>query len=134
MKRLFNLRNTLILLGLILSGVGIIYFATEFIDRLSDWGRVASLGLLATIFVALGRHFETLPEGGELLERKGWHWLRLPTVLYVLGLLAGLTGVIVFLGIDEVDRLVKAAVAILGGLLLILWAAKRYEEEHEAPE
>lgn len=127
----FNLRNVLILLGIIISGIGIVYFATTFIDRLSDWGRVLSLLLLTVIFVALGRHFEEGPDAGLLVERRGWRWLRIPTALYLLGLLATLTGILVFLGIEDLDPVFKALGAVAIGLGLILWAARRFAPPNE---
>lgn len=130
----FNLRNILLLLGIILTGTGIVFFATTFIERLSDWGRVAALLLLAVVVIALGRHFETTERSAVLIEKKGWRWLRVPTTLYLLGLLATFTGAIVFFGIDSVGRLVKAGVAIGVGLGVILFTARRFDADHGGPD
>lgn len=121
----FNFRNMLILIGIIITAVGIIYFATVFIDRISDWGRLASTVLLVVVFVSLGLHFETGPEGRRG-HGEGWTWLRVTTALYVLGLLSALVAVVVFLTMDAIDRVVKVLVTILFGLALILVAAKRF--------
>lgn len=122
----FNFRNMLILIGITITAVGIIYFSTEFIDRISDWGRLASVVLLVVIFVSLGAHFESGPESGGLVDRSGWRWLRVTTALYVLGLISALTAVIVFLTMEDIDRIVKVLVTIALGLALIMIAAKRY--------
>lgn len=126
-RTVFHLRNVLVLTGIVVAGVGIIYFASEFIDRLSPWTRVASLVLLAVMCTSLGRHFETRGEGTELVDRRGWRWLRVTTALYVLGLLSALSSVIAFLGLDDVDRLVKAAVAIAVGLGIVVFGARRFD-------
>lgn len=118
----WNMRNLLILVGILVTSIGLIYFATEFIDRISDWGRLASMVLLAILFVALGAHFETAPDAHDA----AWPWLRVTTALYVLGLVASVVAVFVFLTIDEVDRMLKVLLTILFGLGLILLAARRY--------
>ncbi len=127
-KRIFHLRNVLVLVGIVITGVGIIYFASEFIHRLSDWGRVSSLVLLGIVLLSVGRWFE-LTGQGEIVEKEGWRWFRIPTALYLLAILSLLTAVIAFLAIDRVDRLVKAAVAILVGLTVLILGASRIREE-----
>ncbi|MGQ0536145.1 MAG: hypothetical protein ACT4PT_08740 [Methanobacteriota archaeon] len=122
---LFNFRNVLIVLGIVIVTVSIIYFATQFIDKLSQWGRVIDLVLLTVILVALGRHFEESLPATELIEHPKWRWVRVTTALYLLALVATITGVIVFLNIDGVPRLVKVFGAMLLGLALIFVAARR---------
>lgn len=123
---IFHLRNVTVLIGLLVAGVGVVYFATEFMDRISPWGRLVSLVLLAVVFTALGRHYEA-HEPREPARRGGWRWLRVPAALYVLGLLAAFVAVIVFLGLEGVDRLVKAGVAVAVGLLLVVYGARRFD-------
>jgi len=119
-----NVRNVLVLLGIIITTAGLIYFATEFVDLISDWGRFLSLGLLTVIFVSLGLHFD---QGGasEVIGTAGWRWLKVTNALYVLGAIGALSTVIAFFSIDELDRLWKVLGAIFGGLALILVAARR---------
>lgn len=128
--RIFHLRNVVLLVGVVVATIGTIYFAAELHDRISDAGRVASLLLLGLVYGGLGHHFQDEREG-LLVEKKGWRWLRVSTVLYGLGILAAGTSIFVFLGIDALDRLVKAAIVIALGLALILLAANRLTEPDE---
>ncbi len=128
---LFHFRNILIFLGILVTAVGIVYFAVEFVDRLSEWGRVASLALLTAIFVALGVGFESEEDSGELVAAPGLRWLRVTSALYVIGLTSAFTTVVVFLGIDDLDPLVKLATTLVLGLGLILWAARRWPRKQD---
>lgn len=126
----FNFRNTLILLGIIITTVGLIYFATEFTDIISEWGRTISLGLLTVIYVSLGLHFARTTESDALVQRPGWGWLRVATALYLLGLVGGFSTVMSFLFIDEIDRVWKVLSTILLGLVLIVVAARFFGRRH----
>jgi hypothetical protein len=120
-----NLRNVLVLLGIIVTTAGLVYFATEFVDLISEWGRFVGLGLLTVMFVALGVHFNEARDEGELVGSRGWRWLKVTNALYVLGAIGAFSTVLAFFGIDELDRLWKVLITILGGLALILVAARR---------
>ena len=123
-RRTMHFRNVVILLGILVTSAGIIYFSTEFIDRISEWGRLASMLLLTTFFVALGLHFEQQGERDELSARPGWRWLRVGTALFILGLVSGFIAAVVFLSMDDIDRVVKVLVTIGAGLAMILVAAR----------
>lgn len=125
-----NLRNVLVLLGIIITTAGLVYFATEFVDLISEWGRFASLGLLTVVFIALGAHFTQSGDATEIVGTHGWRWLRVTNALFVLGAIGTLATVIAFFTIDDVDRIYKVLFAILGGLALILVAARRKRLEH----
>lgn len=127
-RTVFNLRNVLLLAGVLVASIGTIYFATEISNRVSEWGRVVSLLLLSVVYGALGHHFETTGRSGVVLDKKGWRWLRVTSVLYLLGILAAGASIVVFLGIDAIDRLLRAAIVIVFGLGLILFAASRFED------
>lgn len=127
-----NVRNVLVLLGIIVTTAGLIYFATEFVDLISDWGRFLSLGLLTTLFVALGVHFDRSPEASELIGHEGWRWLKVTNALYVLGAIGALSTTIAFFAIDELDRIWKVLGAIFGGLALILAASRRWKRVDRA--
>lgn len=118
-----NAHNVLVLLGIIVTVVGIVYFATEFIDRLSNWGKLAILALLTGAFIALGAGFEDA-SGGRLFSSPRLRWARLPTALYLIGAVGGLVTVIFFVGMDEVDKRVKILGTIAVGLSLIFLAAR----------
>jgi len=120
----WSVRNLLLLIGIAVTSIGLVYFATEFVDRISDWGRFLAMVLLTVLFVALGAHFESGPEAGAAAG--AWPWLRATTALYVLGLVSAVVGVFVFLTMDAVDRAVKVLATLLLGLGLILVAARRY--------
>jgi len=120
-----NLRNVLVLLGIIITTAGMIYFAFEFVDLISEWGRFVSLALLTTVFVSLGAHFNQDADASELLAARGWRWLKVTNALFVLGAIGALSTVIAFFAIDDLDRIWKVLAAILGGLGLILVAARR---------
>ena len=128
-----NLRNVLVLLGIIITTAGLVYFATEFVDLVSEWGRFASLALLTVIFVSLGVHFDGQPEQTELVGRHGWRWLKVTNALYMLGAIGALSTVIAFFVIDDLDRIWKVLGAILGGLALILFAAQRFGKRRASP-
>lgn len=123
----FHLRNVILFLGVIITTVGLIYFATAFSDLISDWGRVASLVLLTVIYVSLGLHFAQNVDDDALIDRPGWKWVRVATALYILGLVAAFSAVISFLVIDELSRITKVIVTILFGLFLIVYAASRFQ-------
>ncbi|PSG96783.1 hypothetical protein BRD56_08345 [Thermoplasmatales archaeon SW_10_69_26] len=127
-RTVFHMRNVLVTIGILTAGIGIVYFAAEFIDQISPWSRMASLALLAVMCTALGRHFEAEEADSELVDREGWRWLRVPTALYVLGLVAALGAIIVFLGLEDLSRLVKAAIAIALGLGIVVVGARRFDE------
>lgn len=119
-----NLRNVLTLLGIIITTAGMIYFAVEFVDVISEWGRVVSLILLAVVFIALGVHFEQTG-GDEIATQRGWARLRVNTALYILGAVSSFAAVVAFFAVDDLDRLYKVAATIVLGLGLILAAARR---------
>jgi predicted Na+-dependent transporter len=122
-----NLRNVLTLVGIVVTTLGVVFFATEFVDVISDWGRVISLVLLGVMFVALGVHFEQTSEGAAVASHSGWRWLKVNNALYILGAIAAFAAVIAFFAIDELARLWKVAVTIVLGLGLILVAARRLD-------
>jgi hypothetical protein len=124
----FNFRNVLVLLGIIITTVGLIYFATEFADIISDWGRVVDLSLLTVIYVALAVHFGASEDADLILGKRGWRWLRVTTALYILGLVAALSAVVAFLSVDDLSRVVKLLATILVGLALIIVAAWRFQK------
>lgn len=126
MSGVFHFRNITILLGVIITAVALIYLATEFLEQISQWGRVLSLVLLTSMLVSLGRHFEEAGEETALLDTSGFRWLRVTTAFYILGLLAALTAVIVFLTLDDLDPIVKVLATLVVGVGLILVAARRY--------
>lgn len=127
MTRVVDFRNVLVLLGIVVSTAAIIYFATEFFDVLSDWGRVASLALLAVVFLALGMHFEREGDATEVVSRSGWRWLRVTNALYILGAIATFGTVLAFFAVDQLDRVWKVLITLGLGLGLIVFAARRFE-------
>lgn len=120
MTHAFQVRTVLVLLGILVTSLGLVYFASEFMDRLSDAGIVLSLLLLTVIFVSLGLHFETQPASEPTT------WLRIPVALYLLAVVSGIVAAIRFLGMDGLDRIVKVLVVLAVGLGLIFVAARRF--------
>lgn len=127
-----NLRNVLTLVGIVVTTLGLVFFATEFVDVISDWGRVASLALLTVVFVSLGVHFEQTSEGAALAPHSGWRWLKVNNALYLLGAISAFAAVVAFFAIDDLDRLWKVAATIALGLALILVAARRLDRRPPA--
>ena len=127
-----NLRNVLTLVGILVTTLGVVYFSTEFIDVISDWGRVLSLVLLCVMFVALGVHFDQTREGAELVGHSGWRWLKVNNALYLLGAIAAFAAVVAFFLIGDLSRLWKVGVTIALGLGLILVAARRLDPRSRA--
>lgn len=121
------LRNVYVLLGIIITAMAIIYFATEFGTDLSPWGRVLDLALLSVIFVALGAHFAATGDATEVVERNGWKWLRVTNALYILGAVGAFAAVIAFFVVPDVQPIVKVGAMMIVGLGLILAAARRYK-------
>ncbi len=137
-ESVFDVRNVLLLVGVLVATIGTVYFATEIRTRVSDGGRVLALVLLGVMYASLGHHFERQGSLGVAVDKRGWRWLRVTTMLYMLGVLAAVAALFVFLSIDAVDRLLKAGVAIGLGLALILVAAWHMSsdpppEEEERP-
>jgi len=46
--------------GIVLCISGIVYLAAEYVEYLSDWGKLGCLILLIDLFSFLGRHFQEL--------------------------------------------------------------------------
>lgn len=118
-----HVRNVLVLLGIIISAAGVIYFATEFGGELSEWGRVLDLALLGVVFIALGVDQTARGEASEVVDRSGWRWLKVTNALFILGAVAGLGMVIVFFTVD-LRPVYKVLIALAVGLALILGAAR----------
>lgn len=130
-RSFFNMRNTVVLLGIIVTTIGVIYFATAFAGIISEWGRVLDFFLLAVVYISLGLHFASLETGTELVHARGWKWLRTTTAFYILGLVGGGATVIAFLNVDAVDRALKLLIVVVLGLGLILAAATRWNTKRE---
>ncbi|HUR69645.1 MAG TPA: hypothetical protein VM370_10395 [Candidatus Thermoplasmatota archaeon] len=128
-----QMRNVLVLLGIILTAGGILYFAVEFGVELSEWGRVLDLFLLGVVFIALGAHFNATGDPTELVERSGWRWLRVTNALYILGATATFAALIAFFAVPDLRPIWKVAIAIVVGLALILVAARRWGPPSKAP-
>lgn len=124
-RSFFNIRNTVVLMGVIVTTIGVVYFATEFADIISEWGRVLDFALLTVVYVSLGLHFAHLETGTELVHARGWKWLRTTTAFYILGLIGAGATVIAFLNVDAVDRALKLLIVVALGMGLILVAAQR---------
>ena len=131
-RSFFNIRNTIVLLGIVVTSIALIYFATEFADVISEWGRVLDFLLLAVIYISLGLHFAGMETGTELVHARGWKWLRTTTAFYILGLVAGGSTVVAFLSVDSIDRALKLLVVAVLGLGLILAAAQRWSPKRRA--
>ena len=125
-RSFFNFRNVLVLLGIIITSIGLIYFSFAFADLISQWGRVIDFALLTVIYVALGLHFAAQETGVELVRVRGWKWLRTTTAFYILGLVGGGASVIAFLNVDSLNRAIRLLVVVALGLGLILVAASRF--------
>mgnify|MGYP000085347879 CR=1 FL=1 len=128
-----NFRNVLVLLGIIVTSAGLIYFSVEFVDLISEWGRVLSLLLFGVLFVALGFYFDAQPESSELVATRGWRWLRVDNALYLLGAVTSFGSVIAFFAVDEIDRVWKVLIVIGLGLGLILAAGRFVSRRHAPP-
>lgn len=126
-----NLRNVLVLIGIVITTMGIVFFATEFSDLISGWGRVLDLALFAVLFVSLGVHFDEQGDD-ELIGHRGWRWLRVTNALYILGAIATFGTVIAFFATD-LDRIWKVLITIVLGFALILGAARVMGKRPVAP-
>jgi len=125
-RSFFNFRNTIVLLGVIVTTIALVYFATQFSPIISEWGRVVDFLLLTIVYTSMGLHFASMETSPELAHARGWRWLRTTTAFYILGLVSGGTSVISFLGVEAVSRPLKLLVVIVLGLGLILVAATRF--------
>ncbi len=133
MSHAVNFRNVLVLLGIVVTTAGIIYFATEFLDVVSEWGRVVSLVLLGVVFISLGAHYGETGDATEAVSKSGWRWLRVTNALYILGAVTTFGSVIAFFAVDELDRVWKVLITIALGVGLIIAAARR-SGEHTLPK
>jgi len=125
-RSFFNIRNTVVLMGIVVTTIALIYFATEFAGIISEWGRVIDFLLLTIVYVSLGLHFAGMETGTELVHARGWRWLRTTTAFYILGLIGAGSSVIAFLNVDTLDRALKLLVVVVLGLGLILAAAQKW--------
>jgi uncharacterized membrane protein YkvI len=132
-RSFFNFRNSLVLMGILITTIGLIYFATAFSDVITQWGRVLDFFLLTVIYVALGLHFASTETSHDLVHARGWRWLRTTTAFYVLGLVGAGATIVAFLSVQGVDRAVKLLVIVALGLGLILVAATRLTQRGERP-
>lgn len=121
----FNFRNTLVLLGIVITTIGVVYFAFAFSDIISEWGRVLDFVLLSVAYTAMGLHFAHMETTQELFHARGWRWLRTTTAFFLLGIIGGAAAVIAFLNVESVNRALKLLIIVALGLALILFAAQR---------
>jgi hypothetical protein len=124
-RSFFNFRNTIVLLGVVITTIALVYFATAFAPLISEWGRVLDFFLLAVTYTSLGLHFASIETTPELAHARGWRWLRTTTAFYLLGLVSGGATIIAFLNVDAVSKPLKLLVVVVLGLALILVAATR---------
>jgi len=119
-----NLRNVFVLLGLVITTTALIFFAVEFQDVISEWGRVLALSELAVGFIALGVHLEHTMQESALTSKSGWGWLKVTNAFYILGAVGVFSAVIAFIALDDLDRLFKVLALLAVGIGLILVAAR----------
>lgn len=109
----------LTLTGLVVSTVGIIYLATVFFPRLSEWGQLAMLLLITLGYGAAAVFVDGLGLDEAFFDLRGFRWLTLPAALFILSGVGALVTTIFFVNMDVLAQEVKVAVAIVAGLLLL---------------
>lgn len=119
-----TLRGALTFLGFAIGVLAVIFFASEYVFRVSDWSKLVALSSLALSFSFLGVYVQGTIVGVPFFQGPRLGWLRPSVVLYLLALLAGIAAETVFLGIEAVPRPAKILVSLLVGIGIILWAAR----------
>ncbi len=109
----------LTLTGLVVSTVGIIYLATVFFPRLSEWGQFTMLLLITLGYGAAAVFVDGLGLDGAFFDLRGFRWLTLPSALFLLSGVGALVTTIFFVNMDVLGQEVKVAVAIVVGIALL---------------
>lgn len=119
------LQGALTFLGFAISVLAVLYFAIEYIPRVSPWSQVATLILVGLAFAFLGTYLKSTVVGEPFFGGERLRWLRAPVVLYLLAVLSGIVAELVFLGIDDVAKPVKILASLAIGIGLIVVVARR---------
>jgi hypothetical protein len=127
-----TLEGSLTFLGFAISILAVFYFAIEYIPQVSQWSQLAALILLALAFAFLGVYLARTALGEPFFAAPRLHWLRPPTVLYLLALITGIVAEIRLLNLDDVSRPIKILVSLVLGVGLIV-VASRGQRRKDAP-
>lgn len=118
-------RGALTFLGFAISLLSVLYFALEYIVRVSEWSQLAALILLALFFAFLGGYLERTLLREPFFQGPRLRWLRPAIVLYLLAVVSGIAAEFRFLGIDDVTTPVKVLASLVLGVGLIAAVATR---------
>lgn len=120
-----TLEGSLTFLGFAVSVLAVLYFAFEYIPRVSPWSQLGALVLIGLAFAFLGVYVRATVIGRPFFEGERLRWLRPAGVLYLLALISGVVAEIRFLTIDDVERPAKILVSLLVGIGIIVAVARR---------
>lgn len=120
-----TLPGFLTFLGFAISTLAVLYFAFEYIPRVSPWTQLAALVLLALFFAFMGAFLASTAIGEPFFAAPRLRWLRAPNVLYLLALVAGIVAEFRFLTIDDLGRPLKILISLVLGIGLIVAVAQR---------
>lgn len=129
-----NLQGSLTFLGFAISVLAVLYFALEYMPRVSDWTRVAGLVLLAMMFGYLGVYLRHSTVGAPFFEGPRLRWLRPPVVMYLSAIVGAISAHIAFLGIEDIDRPLKILISLVVGIGLVVFVARRHHAVEEKTE
>jgi hypothetical protein len=115
-----TLQGALTFLGFSISVLAVLYFALEYIPRVSPWSQVAALILLALAFAFLGVYLRGTEVGEPFFHGPRLRWLRPPVVLYLMAIFSGIVAEIRFLSIGDVPVPAKILVSLAIGIGLIV--------------
>lgn len=120
-----TLQGSLTFLGFIISVLAVLYFAIEYIPRVSDWTRVFALVLLAMMFGFVGAYLRQTTIGGPFFSGPRLRWLRPPVVMYLSAIVSAISAQIAFLGIDDLSQPLKILISLVVGIGLVVAVARR---------
>ncbi len=125
-----TLQGSLTFLGFAISIIAVIFFAGSYIPDVAPWTQLVALILMGIFFAYLGVYIRSTDVGGPFFG-DSLRWLRPTYVLYLLAIISGIVAEIRFLTIDDVARPIKILVSLAIGVGLIVWVAKRNQDESD---
>jgi cytosine/uracil/thiamine/allantoin permease len=129
-----TLHGSLTFLGFVISVLAVLYFALEYMPRVSDWTRILALILLALMFGFLGAYLRQTSLGEPFFDGPRLRWLRPPVVMYLSAILSGVAAELAFLNVEDLSRPVKILVSLVVGIGLIVAVSRRQRPGRETTD
>lgn len=118
------LQGALTFVGFAVCVLAVMYFAIEYIPRVSEWTQLAALVLMSLAFAFTAVYLKATTIG-EPFFGEHLRWLSPPNVLVLLAIVSAVVAEMVFLSIDSIAKPVKILVSLLVGVGIIAAVARR---------